>query len=220
MTNILLNIYGFQADWAYDTLKTVLTPDLQVCVLTMSHGEEIPDGKTWENLYLPGKPIYQDLTAAFGAYGVRESQISWVSWYHDSPESAQEKVKNAQAVFLTGGLPDKFYERLCAWGLADLLREFPGVVMGASAGAMVQFREYHITPDEDYDSYGYYQGLGLLDGFELEVHFADTEVQRESAARYLRERQKPLWYVCNDGGLLVQNGAITPMGRATQVLPQ
>jgi peptidase E len=220
MTNVLLNVYGFQADWAYDTLKTVLTPEMQVCILTMSHGDEIPDGKTWEDLYFPGKPIYRDLTAAFGAYGIRKDQISWVSWYHDTAETAKEKLKNAQVVFLTGGLPDKFYERMTAMGLTEQLRQFSGVVMGASAGAMVQFREYHITPDEDYDTYGYYPGLGLLDAFELEVHFADTEIQRECAARYLRERNKPIWYVCNDGGLLVRDGNIIPMGRATQVLPK
>ena len=73
--------------------------------------------------------------------------------------------------------------------------------------------EYHITPDEDYDTYGYYPGLGLLEGFEPEVHYAASEVQKESIRRYLRERGKPIYAMTNQGGLVVRDGEITPMGK-------
>ena len=53
VTNILLNIYEFQADWARTVLGEILKPEHRVTILTMSHGDEIPDKKTWENLYLP-----------------------------------------------------------------------------------------------------------------------------------------------------------------------
>jgi hypothetical protein len=215
MTNILLNIYGFDADWAYETLRSVLTPERRVCVLTMSHGQEIPDGTTWEKLYGPGGAIYRDLVAPFGSYGIPEEQISWVSWFHDTPETAQEKLRKADVLFLTGGLPDVFFQRLQGFGLVEAIRRFQGIVMGASAGAMVQFREYHITPDEDYSTYGYYPGLGLLNAFELEVHYTGSLVQREAVQRYLHQRKKPLYAMCNDGGLLVQDGVITPMGNVT-----
>ena len=88
--------------------------------------------------------------------------------------------------------------------------------MGCSAGAMMQMTEYHITPDEDYDAYGYYPGLGLLEGFEPEVHYAASEVQTESIRRYLRERGKPVYAMTNQGGLVVQNGIITTMGQVTR----
>ena len=102
--------------------------------------------------------------------------------------------------------------RLEEWGLVEPIRQFPGIVMGCSAGAMMQMTEYHITPDEDYDTYGYYPGLGLLEGFEPEVHYAASEVQKESIDRYLRERGKPVYAMTNQGGLVVRNGEITPMG--------
>ena len=96
------------------------------------------------------------------------------------------------------------------------IQRFPGIVMGCSAGAMMQMTEYHITPDEDYDTYGYYSGLGLLEGFEPEVHYAASEVQTESIRRYLRERGKPVYAMTNQGGLVVQNGIITTMGQVTR----
>lgn len=216
MINVLLNVYEFDAPWARDVLGGVLKQGMKACVLTMSHGREIPDGAGWDRAYGWGGFIRRDLERAFGAYGIQETDISFVSWFHDTAQTAARKLDEADVLFLTGGLPDVFFERMQAMKLVERLQQFPGVVMGASAGAMVQFLEYHITPDEDYDAYCYHQGLGLLDGFELEVHFADTPVQRECMARYQKERGKPLWAMCNDGGLLVRNGEITPMGRVFQ----
>ncbi len=212
MTNVLLNIYEFQADWAKPVLSDLLKPEHRVTILTMSHGDEIPDKKTWEKLYLPGREIYNVLTGAYGAYGIPKENIQFVSWYHDTPETALMKIGEADVLFLTGGLPDVFYSRLEEWGLVEPIRHFPGIVMGCSAGAMMQMTEYHITPDEDYDTYGYYPGLGLLEGFEPEVHYAASEVQKESIDRYLRERGKPVYAMTNQGGLVVRDGEITPMG--------
>lgn len=215
MTNILLNIYEFQAPWAKPVLGSILKPEHRVTILTMSHGNEVPDRAAWEDMYLPGQPVYNALTAAYGAYGIPAENIQFVSWYHDAPETALEKIGEADVLFLTGGLPDVFYERLEEWGLVEPMQQFPGIVMGCSAGAMMQMTEYHITPDEDYDTYGYYPGLALLEGFEPEVHYAASAVQKESIRRYLRERRKPVYAMTNRGGLVVQNGKITPMGEVT-----
>ena len=112
MTNILLNIYEFQAPWAKPVLGSILKPEHRVTILTMSHGNEVPDRAAWEDMYLPGQPVYNALTAAYGAYGIPAENIQFVSWYHDTPETALEKIGEADVLFLTGGLPDVFYERL------------------------------------------------------------------------------------------------------------
>jgi len=216
--NVLLNVYEFDAPWAEQPLKTVLKPGMKACILTMSHGKEIPDCETWEKAYLPGGFIYPALVCPFAAYGIEEKDIAWVSIFHDTSETAAEKVRNADVLFLTGGLPDVFLERMEQLELVPLLKSYSGVVMGASAGAMVQFREYHITPDEDYDTYGYYAGLGLVDGFELEVHYAETPVQQESMNRYLRERGGTIYPMYNDGGILIRDGAMTLMGHVAEKL--
>ncbi len=215
MTNVLLNIYEFQADWAKQQLKRLLHPAQQVTIFTMSHGSEIQNRAAWEALYCPGQPVYNVLTEAYGAYGIPKEQIKFVGWFHDTPETALMKLGQADVLFLTGGLPDVFYDRLTEWGLVEPIRAFPGIVMGCSAGAMVQMTEYHITPDEDYDSYSYHPGLGLLEGFEPEVHYAASAVQQESIVRYLRERGKPIYAMTNQGGLVVEQGRIIPMGEVT-----
>lgn len=215
MKNVLLNVYEFDAPWAYEVLKDVLSADMKVCILTMTHGNEIPDAETWEKWYTPGGHVYGILTGAYGTYGISEEQISFVGMYHDTPETARKKIQEADVLFMTGGLPDLFYERMKAMELIPAVQNFSGVVMGCSAGAMVQMKEYHITPDEDYDTYGYYPGLGLLDGFEPEVHYAATDVQQECITRYLSERGKTVFAMTNSGALLVEDDKITPFGDVT-----
>ena len=212
MINVLLMSYDFDAQWAKETLRPYLNADSRVVILTMSHGDEIPDGETWERLYLPGGEIYNIFQRAYGAYGVPEESIEYVSWYHDTPESANEKLKRANVVFMTGGLPDLFLERMQELRLVEPLRNFDGLMMGCSAGAMIQMTEYHITPDEDYDSYGYYDGLGILDGFEPEVHYCASSVQMEAITLYQMERGKRIYAISNEGGLLVKNGEILCFG--------
>lgn len=211
--NVLLNVYEFDAPWAVDTLKTVLKPGMKATVLTMTHGDEIPNGEVWNQWYTPGGKVFELLGSVFASYGIDTPE--YVSLFHDTAASAGEKIRNADVLFVTGGLPDLFYERLVAMGLLDTVKNFDGVFMGCSAGAMVQMQEYHITPDEDYDHYGYYPGLGFLDGFEPEVHFANTPVQHESIERYLRERGKPVYAMTNQGGLLGDGEEIIPFGEVT-----
>lgn len=210
MKNILLNVYEFHQPWAKNTLKKVLKKGMKATILTMSHGDDIPDGDAWMKLYGEGCPIYLTLQKAFSAYGITE--LSFVSWYHDDAASAREKVRSADVLFLTGGLPHLLSQRMKAWDLVSEIKRFSGVVMGASAGAMVQMKEYHVTPDEDYDHYCYYKGLGLLDGFEPEVHFAGTDVQMKSIARYQKERKKLVFAMANDGGLLIDGSQVSVFG--------
>lgn len=80
--------------------------------------------------------------------------------------------------------------------------------------------EYHITPDEDYDSYSYHPGLGLLEGFEPEVHYAASAVQQESIARYLRERGKPVYAMTNQGRPCGGPGTHHPHGRGDDIDPE
>ena len=57
-------------------------------------------------------------------------------------------------------MPEKAVARMQQLGITQAVRNFDGVVMGASAGAMLQLGRYHVTPDEDYDSYGVYKRFG------------------------------------------------------------
>ena len=92
--------------------------------------------------------------------------------------------------------------------------------MGYSAGALIQLGEYHLSPDKDYPEFGYYEGLGYLDGFYAEVHYGGTEIQHQSIRRVLMERNKPVYGLTDDSAIIVSDGRIEPVGPVQIFLPE
>lgn len=214
--NILLNLYNFQEDWACDVLQDVLQPEMKVCLLPLSfHENWVRSKREWNIEFGPKSHNFLEFVEAYGAYGIPKEQIVSVNYFKDSPESARAKVESADVLFFTGGFPDKMMARLQELELVETIRNFQGIVMGASAGAMLQFDVYHITEDQDYDHFQYHEGLGFLSGFEVEVHYEGSDIQNSAIERVMEERGVPVLAVGNQGGVLIDGDEIVPMGDVT-----
>ncbi len=214
--NILLNLYNFHEDWAREVLDGVFHRDMTVCLLPLSFDRDwIHNKQEWKFEYGPKGKCRQELMEPFMAYGIPKRNIRVVNYFNDTPESAREKVESADVLFFPGGFPDQMMERLYQLELVDVIRGFDGIIMGASAGAMIQFDTYHITADQDYDEFQYHEGLGFLDHFEIEVHYEGTDVQNEAIERVMNERELPVLAIGNQGGVVVDGPDIIPMGDVT-----
>ena len=211
MTNVLLNYYNFDGDWARPHLSKIFASKPRVLILPLAFRES----QAWDNdsfLSIYGKhgEKYDNILRPFLAYGYAESEVAWLNPYDGSDH--REEVSNAELLFFTGGMPEKAIARLVELGIADAVKNFCGTVMGASAGAMLQLQTYHVTPDEDYDSYGIWHGLGLVKGIDLEVHYLATDLQRACTKRAVEELGLPVYQMWHEGGLLIEDGKITVMG--------
>ena len=99
--------------------------------------------------------------------------------------------------------------RIKKFELYDVLMNHNGIVMGYSAGAVIQLAEYHLSPDDDYPEFKYYEGLPYLSDFYLEVHYEGKVVQKSAIQRVLEERKKRVYATaCMKGAIIVENGKI------------
>ena len=214
MINILFDCPNI--DDFYDDLKHLFGTHTRVCVIAFSYYDDyVYDAKSWEKVY--GKDLgncYFETVDSFAPFGVKAENISFINYFADTRESALEKIKSADVLYFTGGLPDRMMDRIRDFQLEEAIMQHNGIVMGYSAGAVIQLKEYHLYPDGDYTDFGYYEGLPMLKDFYLEVHYRGLDVQDESVKRCLLERGKPV-YVTQDrgGGILVENGKIKLIGR-------
>ena len=214
MINILFDCPNI--DDFYDELKHLFGARTRVCVIAFSYYDDyVYDAKSWEKVY--GKDLgncYFETVDSFAPFGVKAENISFINYFADTRESALEKIKSADVLYFTGGLPDRMMDRIRDFHLEDAIMQHGGIVMGYSAGAVIQLKEYHLYPDGDYTDFGYYEGLPMLKDFYLEVHYRGLDVQDESVKRCLLERGKPV-YVTQDrgGGILIENGKIKLIGR-------
>ena len=215
MINVLLESYDLTASFLVDKLRLYIKPGSRVAIVAFSFlPSQASSLEEWLKLYGREEGMFYNwLVEPFAAFGVPEENITFVNYFADTKETAAQKVKNADILYFTGGLPDAMMDRLYEFELVDLLEKFDGVVLGCSAGAMIQLEEYHITPDWDYPEFGYHKGLPWLKDFYVEVHFEDTEEQRKSISKVLQERQKPIYATRhNNAAIIVDNGEIQLLG--------
>lgn len=215
MVNILLEGYDIAAPYLKSELSRHIKPENTVAVVALSFRDSrVKSLEDWNRLYSKESGVYYGgIVGGFTAYGVAEENITFINFFTDTHESAARKIADADIIYFLGGLPDRMMDRIREMGLYDILMSNKGVVMGYSAGAVIQLAQYHLSPDNDYPEFGYYEGLPYLSGFYLEVHYENTSVQNESIARVLSERRKTVYATAaNAGAIVVDNGNIKLLG--------
>ena len=222
MTNILLEGYDINAPWLLESLKAYIKPFQSVNVIALAFRDaRVKNLEDWNSLF--DETIgccYSGIVGSFSDYGITEKQIEFINYFTDSPETADQKIRNADILYFPGGLPDRMMQRIRAMGIYDSILSHEGIVMGYSAGAVIQLREYHLSPDADYPEFGYYSGFPFLDDFYLEVHYEGTPEQDTSIRRILREKQKPV-FATHDmrGAIIVNHGKIDFIGNVSRFYP-
>ena len=214
MVNIMLEGYDFAAPWLRAELGKYIQPGAKAVIAALSFRDrDVNCAAEWDALYAPGGRYYSGIVEPFLAYGIRGSDISFIDYFRDTHEEAAEKISAADIVFLPGGVPHRMMERITEMGLNDAIKSHGGVVMGFSAGAMIQLREYHVSPDGDYPEFSYYCGLGLTDGFYIEVHYEGAKEQDEAISRVLAERGGTVYATLYEkSALIIENGVIRTLG--------
>ena len=114
----------------------------------------------WDALYGKVNGKYHDgIVGGFTAYGIPADKITFINYFTDTKETAAQKIKAADIIYFLGGLPDRMMDRIKEFDLYDVLMQHDGILMGYSAGAVIQLAEYHLSPDDDYPEFKYYEGL-------------------------------------------------------------
>ncbi len=215
MVNILLEGYDIAAPYLKGELSRYIRPEHSVAVVALSFRDKrVKSLEDWNHLYSKESGIYYGgIVGGFTAYGVAEENISFINYFTDTHEAAARKIASADIVYFLGGLPDRMMDRIIEMELYDVLMNHNGIVMGYSAGAVIQLAEYHLSPDDDYPEFDYYEGLPYLKDFYIEVHYENTDVQNQAIARVLSERRKTVYATAlNAGAIVVDNSQIRLLG--------
>lgn len=217
MINILLSSYNFGEEWAKDEIKKYISSEDKIVVIPFAFSKEwISNSNEWDKAYSRqyGK-YYRELVEPFGELGVGEDNIKWINFFKDSNEDMIQAIEESDIVFFTGGLPDRAVERVLDKGLLKYISKAK-IVMGASAGALMQLKDYHISPDEDYSEFSYQSGLGLIkSNFYIEVHYEDTEVQYSCIKNVLKEKTDKVYAIKEQGGIILDNDKLILLGDVT-----
>ncbi len=147
MVNILLEGYDIAASYLKDELSEYIKPEHSVAVEALSFRDNrVKSVEDWNKLYSKENGMYYGgIVGGFTAYGVAEENISFINYFTDTHEAAARKIANADIVYFLGGLPNRMMDRIIEMELYDVLMNHKGIVMGYSAGAVIQLAEYHLS---------------------------------------------------------------------------
>ena len=213
MVNMLFSLYNFHEKWAKGTIEKYINCNDKVLIIPFSFGEKISNDMDWQSAYNKDNgEYYKSVVLPFLSYGIIEENIDWINYFKDTKDSEKDKIRNSDILFFTGGLPDKMMCRLKEFDLTDEIESFGGIIMGISAGAMIQIAEYHITLDKDYDTFSYNRGLNLIKDFGIEVHYEEIEIQKNYIDKVLNEKKDTVYAIKDTGGIIIDNNEITLLG--------
>ncbi len=209
MVNILLNSFRFAEHWCRKAIGCRLRPEMRVLVFPFAfRPEQISDAQEWERCYNREDGMFSlGLAEVFRQYGIPLSQLEWVNYYAPGTDLPR-KIAKSDVLYFCGGEPDLLYHRLEELDLIAPLKRFRGIVMGDSAGAVIQLDRYHDQP-----------GLGYLRDFDLEVHYTGSEEQQTVIRRLLTERGQLVFALGPQAALIVEGHNIYPLGDVVCMLP-
>ncbi|MDR2867327.1 MAG: Type 1 glutamine amidotransferase-like domain-containing protein [Acholeplasmatales bacterium] len=213
MLNILLNSKSnLKEESFFQVLKNYLHPGFKVCVFLFSFFTKSNDEYDDD--------FFRDMKDNFRLYGILEEDISFIDFYDWTPQEAIEELQAAQIIFLPGGSPTQLYERLKEFKLVDPQLYQNKIIIGSSAGAMVQLDYYHISVDRDYDHYQEHQGLGLIKNFKIEVHYKAKFSTWIAIRRSYKKFHKPILLMANGSGIVVDNQRLTYINKIKKYNPK
>lgn len=219
MVNILFDCPNTQ-DFVPELGRYFRKGDKVAVVAFSFYDNYVYDAESWERVFGKGGNCYYETVDGLAPFGITPDDISFINYFTDTKESAKRKIKEADVIYFTGGLPDRMMDRIREFELEEILLAHRGVVMGYSAGAVIQLNEYHLYPDGDYKDFGYYKGLAYLSGFGIEVHYEYKPEQDESIRRFLKERGVTTYVThTRSGGIVIDNGEVKVIGKVDVYKP-
>jgi peptidase E len=127
---------------------------------------------------------------------------------------AQEILKTADVVYLTGGNPYIQLKYIKDNGLETILQSFKGIIVGVSAGSMNQGKIAYYCKDEHYPETKTYEALDLVD-VTIDPHY-DVLNEEQVFENKKWSEQIPIIGLPNDSFVVVDNGEIIIYGENYQ----
>ncbi len=204
MINILCSYSNFDESWGYSAIEPYLSASDEVCVLPLEHQDGwLSEEVSLRNVYQKGADAYETLVRPLRAFGIKDQQIHWVD-DSDTIVSTKEKIKNSNVLILLGSHPVDMIERIEDLQIKDELRNYDGVMIGISAGAMIQLDLFHMTADY-FEEFSFGEGLGVISGFDVDMHYQPESEHLYAMIRAIEDQDLAV-VCCPEKSMMIIDG--------------
>lgn len=118
-----------------------------------------------------------------------------------SNSDALKIINSTDIIYLLGGNPFSQLEYIRKEKFDKMIKEFDGIIIGTSAGAMNVGNVAYCSKDEDFDESSFYDALGLID-IIIDPHF-DINNKEQVSEIIKNSNGKEIIGIPNDSGIRI-----------------
>lgn len=130
--------------------------------------------------------------------------------YRMSNQEAKKSIEEADILYLLGGNPFTQIEYLRKQKYDKVIKNFSGIIIGTSAGAMNLGKVVYCSKDEDFIESSFYKGLGLVD-ITIDPHF-DINNEEQVKEIKINSKKRRIIGLPNDSAIIISNKQVKYIG--------
>lgn len=207
---LIANKTNFDRPWAAEFLGQIFRPGMHVCVLTTEHDEGWASSSgDWEHQYGESGDFRYDIERPLRNYGIRS--FSWLDPQRDEEQQIRRTIRDCDVTVLFGTDPSVCMDVLEDHGLTDVILDSPGILVTLSEVSAAVCGEFE---NEALYDRSLRQGLGIMNGAHLCMHYDESEEQLRRMIRQLEIHGGSLLVLSEQSGVYLEDGHIELLGDA------
>ena len=192
-------------DCIKDRLQEIITEESKVVILPWAFSVEINSEILLNDYFKVGEKRYLRYVNALKKIGIKEENILICDCY--CAENLKSIIKESDMIVIPGGNPEMLFQKIVHdTELLYDLKYYKKIILGESAGALLQFKRYFITAKNNFYKYfAYYDGCGIINNsFYLDVHSSNNPFYVKKLREVAIEKSCPVYAIFDDGAILYQ----------------
>lgn len=179
--------------------QIMFSPEDKILVVPVCTMERyVSNQEEWNAYFSPEGILSQKILAELGQVGAVSHNINFYNYI--SKDAV--RFSDYSCVILPGGDAPVGIQRLIAAGLDEQLKTYAGIIIGYSAGALLLFKRYFLSPNYYYKTFSICDGLGIISHkILIEVHFDRTSAMRDNIHYAIQQMGEPVIAIGNEGGI-------------------
>ena len=116
----------------------------------------------------------------------------------------KKNIEASDVLVLTGGNPEMLCNKAKEFGLLNVIKNYNKIVIGSSAGAELQLKDYFITAKNNYyKKFDWYKGFGIIDNpFFMDVHSIEDDKYLKQFQEISQIKQKDIYAIFDSGAII------------------
>lgn len=135
--------------------------------------------------------------------------IHYWNYYQAITSSVKKTIATCDWIILPGGRMELGLSRLREAELDKVLASFSGNIVANSAGALILFDKFMVSPNDSYPTFSIENGLSIISAdYFLEVHYESCCREQDESIKAALEYRRAVYALSEKGTLVVDDGRI------------